>query len=32
MNYTVVGDTVNGAKRLEQLGKEIAPNKDVVCW
>jgi class 3 adenylate cyclase len=32
VNYTAVGDTVNGANRLEKLGKEIAPNKDVVFW
>jgi class 3 adenylate cyclase len=30
LNYTLVGDTVNVAQRLEQLGKEIAPMGDVV--
>lgn len=29
MNYTVVGDIVNGAQRLEALGKELAPDADV---
>jgi len=28
--YTVVGDTVNVANRLEQLGKSIAPDDDLV--
>ncbi len=30
MNYTVVGDTVNTAQRMEQLGKEVAPNAETV--
>lgn len=29
INYTVVGDVVNGAQRLEAAGKEIAPGADV---
>jgi class 3 adenylate cyclase len=30
MNYTVVGDTVNTAQRMEALGKEVAPDEEVV--
>ena len=30
LNYTLVGDTVNVTQRLEQLGKEIAPDDTIV--
>ncbi|MGD9866669.1 MAG: adenylate/guanylate cyclase domain-containing protein, partial [Hyphomicrobiales bacterium] len=30
INYTVVGDVVNGAQRLEALGKELAPEAEIV--
>ena len=30
INYTIVGDTVNTTQRLESLGKEIAPDDEVV--
>lgn len=30
INYTIVGDTVNAAQRLEALGKELAAEEDVL--
>jgi class 3 adenylate cyclase len=30
LNYTLVGDTVNVTQRLEQLGKEVAPDAPIV--
>ncbi len=30
LNYTLVGDTVNVTQRLEQLGKEVAPQDPIV--
>lgn len=30
LNYTLIGDTVNVAQRLEQLGKEVAADGEVV--
>jgi len=31
INYTLIGDTVNAANRLEQLGKEIDPEAEVIA-
>ncbi len=30
VNYTLIGDTVNSAQRLEALGKQVSPDADVV--
>lgn len=30
VNYTLIGDTVNSAQRLEALGKEVAPEAEVI--
>ena len=30
VNYTLIGDTVNVANRIEQLGKEVAPDEEAV--
>ncbi len=30
VNYTLIGDTVNAAQRLEQLGKDVANESDVI--
>src|SRR5262249_35032779 len=30
INYTLIGDTVNAAQRLEQLGKEVPNEADVI--
>jgi adenylate cyclase len=32
MNYTVVGDTVNAAKRLQELAKELLPQAEVAIF
>ncbi len=31
INYTLVGDAVNAANRLEQLGKEVDPSAEVIA-
>ncbi len=31
MNYTIIGDTVNAAQRMETLGKELAPDAEIVA-
>jgi adenylate cyclase len=31
INYTIVGDTVNAAQRLESLGKTIDPDAEVIA-
>ena len=30
MNYTIIGDTVNAAQRIETLEKDLAPNAEIV--
>ena len=30
VNYTLIGDTVNVAQRIEQLGKEVTHDRDVI--
>ncbi len=30
INYTIVGDTVNTCQRIESLGKEVAPDAEIV--
>jgi adenylate cyclase len=32
MNYTVVGDTVNTTKRLQELAKELLPDAEVAIF